>query len=67
VTVRLLDVAEIELDEAIRWYEAQAPGLSDAFLIEVLSAFDRISLFQQLGNVWPRAHVVIVLTASLMG
>jgi len=33
VTVRFLDIAEIELDEAIDWYKEQAPGLGDAFLI----------------------------------
>jgi plasmid stabilization system protein ParE len=45
VTVRFLEVAEIELDQAFHWYESQAPGLSDAFLIEVLSAAERISLY----------------------
>jgi toxin ParE2 len=45
VTVRFLRIAEIELDEAIHWYESQAPGLGDTFLIEVLSAVDRISIF----------------------
>jgi hypothetical protein len=43
VTVRFLEIAEIELDQAIRWYGAQAPGLGNAFLIEVLSAADRIA------------------------
>jgi hypothetical protein len=42
VTVRFLEVAEIELDDAIRWYGAQAPGLGDAFLIEVMTAADRV-------------------------
>ena len=51
MTVRLLEVAEIELDQAIRWYAAQAPGLGDAFLIEVLSAADRISHFP---DAWQR-------------
>lgn len=36
MTVRFLEIAEIEFDQAIRWYGAQAPGLGDAFLIEVL-------------------------------
>jgi hypothetical protein len=45
VTARFLDIAEIELDEAIRWYDAQAPGLGDAFLVEVLSAIHRITLY----------------------
>jgi plasmid stabilization system protein ParE len=45
VTVRFLEIAEMELDQAIHWYGAQAPGLDNAFLIEVLSAADRISRF----------------------
>jgi plasmid stabilization system protein ParE len=45
VTIRFLDIAEAELDQAIKWYESQAPGLGDAFLIEVLSAADRIERF----------------------
>jgi toxin ParE2 len=43
VTVRLLEIAEIELDQAVQWYGAQAPGLGEAFLIEVLSTADRIA------------------------
>jgi hypothetical protein len=43
VTVRFLEIAEIELDQAVRWYGAQAPGLGDAFLLEVLSAANRIA------------------------
>jgi plasmid stabilization system protein ParE len=47
VTVRFLEIAEIELDQAIHWYRAQASGLGDAFLIEVLSAADRIERFPE--------------------
>jgi plasmid stabilization system protein ParE len=47
VTIRFLEIAEIELDQAIHWYGAQAPGLGDAFLIEVLSAADRIVRFPE--------------------
>ena len=47
MTVRFLEIAEIELDEAINWYGEQAPGLGDAFLIEVLSAADRIVRFPE--------------------
>jgi len=43
VTVRLLDVAQQELEEAVAYYNGQAPGLGDAFLLEVVSAIDRIS------------------------
>lgn len=47
MTVRFLEVAEVELDQAVQWYNAQAPGLGDAFLIEVLSAADRIALYPE--------------------
>lgn len=47
MTVRFLEIAEIELDQAIHWYGAQAPGLGNAFLIEVLSAADRIARFPE--------------------
>jgi plasmid stabilization system protein ParE len=47
VTVRFLEIAEIELDQAVHWYGAQAPGLGEAFLIEVLSAADRIVRFPE--------------------
>jgi toxin ParE2 len=47
VTVRFLEVAEIELDQAVHWYESQAPGLGESFLIEVLSAIERVSLYPE--------------------
>lgn len=47
MTVRFLEVAEAELDQAIRWYELQAPGLGDAFLIEMLAAADRVSRYPE--------------------
>ena len=50
MTVRFLEIAEVELDQAIHWYTAQAPGLGDAFLIEVLSAADRIARYP---DAWP--------------
>lgn len=43
--VRLLDPAQLELDEAIACYNDQAPGLGDAFLLEAIAAFDRIQRF----------------------
>ena len=47
MTVRLLEIAEIELDQAVHWYGEQAPGLGEAFLIEVLSTADRIARFPE--------------------
>ena len=45
MTVRFLEVAQQELDEAIAHYNGQSPGLGDAFLLETLAAIDRIRRF----------------------
>ncbi len=45
MTIRLLDVAQLELDEAVSYYNIQAPGLGDAFLVEALAAIDRIQRY----------------------
>lgn len=42
MNVRLLAPAQAELDEAINWYAAQAPGLSEGFLVEVLRSIELI-------------------------
>lgn len=42
MNILLLEPAQHELDEAIEWYAAQAPGLGDAFLVEALKAFHLI-------------------------
>ena len=40
--IRFLEIAQRELDEAVDYYNAQATGLGDEFLIEVLNALERI-------------------------
>jgi plasmid stabilization system protein ParE len=40
--VRFLEPARQELDEAISYYNAELVGLGEAFLLEVLSAIERI-------------------------
>ena len=40
--VRLLEPARQELDETISYYNAELAGLGEAFLLEVLSAIERI-------------------------
>lgn len=42
MNLRLLGPAQQELDEAVVWYSAQAPGLGDAFLLETLKSFRMI-------------------------
>ena len=43
--IRLLDVAQQELDDAVAYYNGEVPGLGDQFLLEALSALDRIKEF----------------------
>ena len=45
MTVRLLEVAQQELDEAVEYYNGQTAGLGDAFLLETIAAIDRIRRF----------------------
>jgi plasmid stabilization system protein ParE len=49
MSVRLLESAQAELDDAIAWYASQAPGLGDAFLIEALKT---IKLIEQYPKAW---------------
>ena len=42
MTIRFLDVAQQELDEAIAYFNTESPGLGDDFLNEILEALDRI-------------------------
>lgn len=43
--IRFLEIAEIELDEAVRFYNHELPGLGDEFLAEIVHALDRIARF----------------------
>lgn len=45
MTVRLLQPAQAELDEAVSFYNEQSKGLGDAFLVEVLRVIDRITRY----------------------
>jgi toxin ParE2 len=45
--IRFLKIAEIELDEAVQYYNYEAPGLGDNFLQEVLKSLDMIAKFPQ--------------------
>ena len=49
MSVRLLEPAQAELDDAIFWYAEQAPGLGDAFFIETLKT---IQLIEQYPKAW---------------
>lgn len=45
--IRFLDVAQLELDQAIEYYNRERAGLGDEFLTEVLSSLDRIGQFPE--------------------
>jgi len=45
--IRFLETAQIELDEAIEYYNYETPWLGEAFLAEVLNALDRIGKFPE--------------------
>ncbi len=47
MSVRVLELAEIELAEAVAYYEAQLAGLGDAFLLEFLRVIDLIERFPE--------------------
>ena len=49
MSVRLLESAQAELDDAIAWYASQAPGLGDAFLTETLKT---LKLIEQYPKAW---------------
>lgn len=42
-----LEEAELELDDAIDYYNLEKPGLGDDFLLEVLSSLHRINQFPE--------------------
>ena len=43
--IHFLEIAQIELDEAIQYYNDESSGLGENFLAEVLNALDRIGEF----------------------
>ncbi len=45
--IRFLEMAQIELDEAIEYYNYEMSGLGEEFLAEVLNALDRIGDFPE--------------------
>lgn len=48
--IRFLEIAQIEIDEAIEYYNSESSGLGDLFLLEALNTIERIRHFP---NAWP--------------
>lgn len=47
MSIRFLEIAQIELDQAIDYYNYELIGLGEAFLTEVLNALDRIGKYPE--------------------
>jgi len=45
--IRLLEIAQIELDDSVEYYNSESDGLGDEFLVETIYALDRIKNFPQ--------------------
>jgi len=45
--IDFLEIAQIELDEVVAYYNNEVPGLGDAFLAEVLAALERIDVLPE--------------------
>jgi len=45
MNIHLLTIAQIELDEAVDYYNAESPGLGDKFLLDILKTIDRVRSF----------------------
>jgi len=45
--IQLLEAAKVELDEAIDYYNHEAPGLGEDFLIEILNVLGRIDKYPE--------------------
>ena len=45
--IRFLEIARLELDEAVEYYDSESPGLGEEFLSEVLAALERMGRFPE--------------------
>lgn len=56
MTIRVLEPAARELDEAVGYYNGQVAGLGDAFLIETVKVF---RLIERHPHAWQRLSVQV--------
>lgn len=49
--ISFLKIAQIELDDAIEYYNYESSKLGDAFLVEVLKSLERIVLFPKAWHI----------------
>ena len=49
--IRFLDIAQVELDDAVEYYNYESSGLGEQFLTEILNTLDRIAQFPKAWNI----------------
>ena len=45
--IRFLEMAQLELDQAVEYYNYESPGLGDAFVSEVIKTLNRIGTYPE--------------------
>jgi hypothetical protein len=45
--IRFLEIAQIEFDESVEYYNTESVGLGDIFLLEIVNAIERIEHFPE--------------------
>lgn len=45
--IRFLEIAQVELDKAVEYYNSESPGLGDQFLLQVLSTLELIRQYPE--------------------
>ncbi len=45
--IRFLEIAQVELDDAVEYYNSESPGLGDQFLLDVVNALERIKQYPE--------------------
>jgi toxin ParE2 len=55
--ITFLEEAQYELDDAIDYYNFEAPGLGEQFLQEILNSLDRIVNYQGAWHPYPKILV----------
>ena len=57
--IRLLEIAQIELDDSIEYYNSESHGLGNELLVEVLHALERIKNFPKAWHPSLKLHAAV--------
>ena len=59
IPVRPSSFAQDEIDQCLRWYEAQSPGTGDRLWEAIQAALVRISEYPEIGEIVPRTRHLV--------